>query len=201
VAGELRGRGHPGATWPRPATLRIRDPPASPPLTPSGPGQVRATGRPGRAVKRSRPAIGPRGEHGKPAPRRSANVGAIRRRHKLRPHRRAGRIDRGDAGRGALYDPLRQLRDCRGVLPIFSQWRRPPAYASTVRTWGEGWPYICLAASGFRPAPAAGSSWPRDDTRTESSARQPAGPARSVWRSPDPGRAAGGPVGSQSRWD
>jgi hypothetical protein len=45
------------------------------------------------------------------------------------------------------------------------------------------------------------SSWPRDDARTGSSARQPAGPARSVWRSPDPGRAAGGPVGSQSRSD
>jgi hypothetical protein len=97
-----------------------------------------------------------------------------------------GTLGKGTHGPAAPQSVAPQRRDARGpdhegdtswpprIIP--SPARR--AYAGSASTpLPTGSPSTWTAASGGPPAPAAGSSWPRDDTGTGSSARQPADPA------------------------
>jgi hypothetical protein len=79
----------------------------------------------------------------------------------------------GDTPVGVLCMTLCDSCEIAGVLPIFTQRRRPPADASTVRTWGEGRPSICWAASGLRPAQHAGSNSPPDPGAMRTAHRRP----------------------------
>jgi hypothetical protein len=101
--------------------------------------------------------------------------------HLVAPHRCSGR------GPDHEETDLMAMNDQLIPSPASAESASTPPPTGSPSTW--------TAASGGPPAPAAGTSWPRDDTRTGSSARRPAGPARSAWRSPSARNGPGHPCG------